>query len=65
VDIPVYYDETEKNAVKISNDAVNSARLNARDTLIIDTAGRLAIDEQMMNEVSNIKEAVNPSEILL
>jgi signal recognition particle subunit SRP54 len=64
VDIPVYYDETEKNAVKISNDAVNSARLNARDTLIIDTAGRLAIDEQMMNEVSNIKEAVNPSEIL-
>jgi signal recognition particle subunit SRP54 len=64
IDVPVFSVEGEKDAVRISNQAVDFARKNARDTLIIDTAGRLAIDEQMMNEVSAIKKAVNPSEIL-
>lgn len=64
VEVPVYSDEKEKNAVKISEEAVDFARKNAKDTLIIDTAGRLAIDEQMMNEVANIKSAVHPAEIL-
>lgn len=64
IDIPVFSMDGEKDAAKISNQAVDFSRKNARDTLIIDTAGRLAIDEQMMNEVSAIKKAVNPTEIL-
>ncbi|MBI5402556.1 MAG: signal recognition particle protein [Ignavibacteriae bacterium] len=64
IDIPVFSIEGERDAVKISNQAVDFARKNARDTLIIDTAGRLAIDEQMMNEVSAIKKATGPAEIL-
>lgn len=64
IEIPVYSIDGEKDAVKISNNAIDLSRKNARDTLIIDTAGRLAIDEQMMNEVSSIKKSVNPSEIL-
>jgi signal recognition particle subunit SRP54 len=64
INIPVYSDETTKDAVKISKDAVEHARQNARDTLIIDTAGRLAIDEEMMNEVKGIKDALQPEEIL-
>ena len=62
--IPVYTEDGQKDAVKIAKDAVRNAKENARDTLIIDTAGRLAIDEEMMNEVRRIKEAVKPAEIL-
>lgn len=62
--IPVYSDDNEKDPLKISNSAIQYARENARDTLIIDTAGRLAIDEDMMNEVSKIKNALKPEEIL-
>jgi signal recognition particle subunit SRP54 len=64
IDVPVFSDDNEKDVVKISNSAIDYARKNARDTLIIDTAGRLAIDDQMMNEVANIKSAVNPAEIM-
>lgn len=64
VDIPVFTIDGDKNAVSISKKAIDYARKNAKDTLIIDTAGRLAIDDEMMNEVSNIKKAVKPSEIL-
>ena len=64
VDIPVFSDDSDKNAVSISNKAINYARKNAKDTLIIDTAGRLAIDDEMMDEISNIKKSVDPSEIL-
>lgn len=64
INIPVYSDDNEKDPLKISKDAINYARQNARDTLIIDTAGRLAIDEEMMSEVSKIKNALNPEEIL-
>ncbi|MBV6479861.1 MAG: Signal recognition particle protein [Ignavibacteria bacterium] len=64
ISIPVYANEKEKNALKISEEAVQFAKQNARDTLIIDTAGRLAIDEEMMNEVSALKKALKPEEIL-
>lgn len=62
--VPVYSDLEEKDVLKISRDAVQYAKENARDTLIIDTAGRLAIDDEMMNEVSKIKDALQPEEIL-
>lgn len=64
INIPVYSQENEKDAVKISKGAIEYSKQNARDTLIIDTAGRLAIDEEMMNEVSRIKKEINPEEIL-
>lgn len=64
VDIPVFSIDGEKDVVKISKQAEDFARKNARDTMIIDTAGRLAIDEQMMNEVANLKKTMQPDEIL-
>lgn len=64
IGIPVFSVEGEKDVVKISKLAEDFARKNARDTMIIDTAGRLAIDEQMMNEVANIKAIMQPDEIL-
>ncbi|MEO6695525.1 MAG: signal recognition particle protein [Ignavibacteria bacterium] len=64
INIPVYSDNNEKDPLNISKAAIEYAKQNARDTLIIDTAGRLAIDEEMMNEVSRIKEALKPEEIL-
>lgn len=64
INIPVYSDIEEKDPLKISFAAIEYAKQNARDTLIIDTAGRLAIDEEMMNEVSGIKNALKPEEIL-
>ena len=50
--------------VKISSEAVKEAKNSNYDYMIIDTAGRLAIDEQMMDEITNIKSSVNPNEIL-
>jgi len=64
IGIPVYTDDNEKDPVKISNAAIQYARENARDTLIVDTAGRLAIDEEMMNEVAALKKSLDPEEIL-
>jgi len=64
IGIPVYTDENEKDPVKIANAAVQYAKENARDTLIVDTAGRLAIDEEMMNEVERLKKSLDPEEIL-
>lgn len=64
IQIPVYSEPENNDAIKIAKNAINEARQNARDTLIIDTAGRLSIDEKMMTEVSNIKDAVKPAEIL-
>jgi signal recognition particle subunit SRP54 len=63
IGIPVYSTD-EKDAVKIANDSVDYARKNARDTVIIDTAGRLSIDEEMMKEIETIKSTVKPHEIL-
>ncbi len=63
VDVPVYSIE-EKDARKVAKEALQAAKQQACDTLIIDTAGRLHVDETMMNEVSDIKNIVNPHEIL-
>lgn len=64
IGVPVYSDETTKNAVKIAQDAVKQAKANGNDVVIVDTAGRLAVDEEMMKEIEAIKNAINPTEIL-
>ncbi len=63
IDVPVYSIE-EKDALRVAKEAVSEAKKNARDVLIIDTAGRMHVDEQMMDEVAAIRKAVNPSEVL-
>jgi signal recognition particle subunit SRP54 len=60
----VYSEPENKNAVEIAGNAVKEARAKNKNVLIIDTAGRLAVDEVMMTEVSNIKNAIKPQEIL-
>lgn len=64
IGVPVYTEEDNKEPVKIVKRAIKEARNSGIDLLIIDTAGRLAIDEAMMNEIASIKEAVSPHEIL-
>ncbi|MCR4664348.1 MAG: signal recognition particle protein [Paludibacteraceae bacterium] len=64
VNAKVYLAQEEKDPVKKAKDALKEARTYGYDVLIVDTAGRLAIDEQMMNEIAAIKEAVEPSETL-
>ena len=64
IGVPVYADEDEKNPVKIAKAALEHAKEHGNDMLFIDTAGRLHIDEELMTELQNIKEAVNPTEIL-
>jgi signal recognition particle subunit SRP54 len=64
IGVDVYIELENKNAVDIAKNAVKEARSKNKNVLIIDTAGRLAIDEVMMNEVADIKKAVNPQEIL-
>ena len=64
IDVPVYTEDGEKNPVKIAKAAVKQAIANGNDVVIIDTAGRLAVDEEMMNEISNINKETNPTEIL-
>jgi signal recognition particle subunit SRP54 len=64
VECPVYTDRECKDPVKIAQDAIALGRRQGNDVIIIDTAGRLAVDEAMMTEIKNIKDAVNPTEIL-
>ncbi|HRP91162.1 MAG TPA: signal recognition particle protein [Edaphocola sp.] len=64
VNVPVYSEPENKDAVSIAKAAVAHAKKEGNHVVIIDTAGRLAIDEVMMTEVANIKEAVQPNEIL-
>ena len=65
LDVPVYADRTTKDVVKIAKQGIDQAR-RARDRVVIlDTAGRLQIDEEMMRELVKVKEAVHPDEILL
>src|SRR5213075_1655859 len=64
IGIDVHIELESKDAVVIAQNAIKEARSKNKNVVIIDTAGRLAIDEAMMNEVSNIKNAVNPQEIL-
>lgn len=65
VEVPVYSDEKCNNPVKLAKDALEVAKKQLHDVLIIDTAGRLQIDETMMEELEKIKAATNPTEILL
>lgn len=65
LELPVYSEEGSKDAVAIAKHALSHAEANANDILIIDTAGRLHIDEELMDELKNISSEVNPDEILL
>jgi len=62
--IPLYSEEDNKNPVSIAEAAVKFAKLHGYDVVIVDTAGRLAVDETMMNEIAAIKKAIQPQEIL-
>jgi signal recognition particle subunit SRP54 len=64
VSVPVYTEEGNLNPVKIAKAAIKEAKLKGYNTVIVDTAGRLAIDEEMMKEIASIKDAVSPHEIL-
>ncbi|MEK0423479.1 MAG: hypothetical protein RLZ95_1389 [Bacteroidota bacterium] len=64
IGVDVFVERENKNAVSIAENAIAYAKQNNKNVIIIDTAGRLAVDEEMMNEVSNIKTAIRPQEIL-
>ena len=64
VGVPVYSEPENKDVIAIAQNAIREAKAKSNDVVIIDTAGRLAVDEQMMNEIANLKEAVNPNETL-
>lgn len=64
VGVEVYTEEGNKNPVQIAQNAIEYARRQGKSVVIIDTAGRLAVDEEMMNEIANIKKTVNPHETL-
>ncbi len=64
IGVEVYAEEENKNPVEIAQNAIKHAKANGQNVVIIDTAGRLAVDEQMMTEISNIHRAVQPQETL-
>jgi len=64
IDVEVYAEVDNKNPVEISKNAIKHAKSNGKNVVIIDTAGRLAVDEEMMTEISNIHKAVQPQETL-
>ena len=64
VGVPVYSEPDNKNVVEIAQNAIKEAKAKGYNVVIIDTAGRLAIDEEMMNEIATLKEAVQPDETL-
>jgi signal recognition particle subunit SRP54 len=64
IGVKVYSDKENKNPVQIALNAIREAKVNGHNVVIIDTAGRLAVDEEMMNEIAEVKKAVNPDEIL-
>ena len=64
IGVDVFSERENKDAVSIVQNAIKEAKANNKNVIIIDTAGRLAVDEVMMNEVANIKKAINPQEIL-
>ncbi len=64
IEVPVYTEEGNNNPVEIAKNAILYAKTNHLDLVIVDTAGRLAVDEQMMNEIEAIKNAINPQETL-
>src|SRR5574344_2158852 len=65
IGVPVYKEDGEKDAVKVAKNAVTYAKKNGFDTIIVDTAGRLQIDDAMMSELVNVKKAVDPVETIL
>lgn len=64
IEVPVYTEEDNKNPVLIAQNAIQYAKTNHLDLVIVDTAGRLAVDEQMMDEIESIKRAITPQETL-
>lgn len=64
INVPVFAEPGNTNPVDIAQKALRQAKQDGNDVVIVDTAGRLAVDEQMMNEIESIKKAINPSEIL-
>lgn len=64
IEVPIYMDLNEKNPVKIAHDGVQEAKAKGYDTVIVDTAGRLAVDEELMNEIAAIKQAITPDDTL-
>ncbi len=64
IDVPVYLKREAKDPVRVAEGAVKQAVLDARDIIILDTAGRLHVDDALMEELSSIKSAINPQEIL-
>ena len=64
VGVPVYTEPDNKNVVEIANHAIQEAKAKAYDVVIVDTAGRLAVDEEMMNEIETLKNAIHPNETL-
>lgn len=64
IGVPVYAEETNKNVIEIAGNAIKEAKAKGCDVILIDTAGRLAIDEQMMDEISRLKTFVQPDETL-
>ena len=64
IEVPVYTEDGNKNPVQIAQNAIKYAKENHNDLVIVDTAGRLAVDEEMMQEIESIKKAINPDETL-
>ncbi|MEK7332632.1 MAG: signal recognition particle protein, partial [Nitrospirota bacterium] len=64
IDVPVFYSKDTKDPVALCGESIKKARLDARDILILDTAGRLHIDEGLMAELKNVKDAVSPKEVI-
>ena len=64
IGVPVYSEPDSKNPVEIAKNAIAHAKANGNDLVIVDTAGRLAVDEEMMKEIEAVKKAINPTETL-
>ena len=64
IQVPVYAEPENKDVVAIAQHAIQEAKAKGNDVVIVDTAGRLAVDEEMMNEIASLKEALHPSETL-
>ncbi len=65
IDVPVYYSKEATNPIKLCGEAASKAKIDARDIVILDTAGRLHIDDSLMTELKKIKENVSPQEVIL
>lgn len=64
IEVPIYMNLTEKDPVKIAREGVQEAKAKGYDTVIVDTAGRLAVDEELMREIAAIKDAIQPDDTL-